>query len=99
MIKCCHLLLFVYIMKVSKEICYEYWKVYIGAKYKHTETNYIVEVLKIDKMTKNIYVRNKLLVGGWYVMDGWTHVKKLEEICYETFKIVVLVLTVSLFQV
>ena len=48
-------------------------------KYLHQSTNSIVEVLKIDVDTNNVFIRNSKLVDGWYEMDGWVHVKHLSK--------------------
>ena len=48
-------------------------------KYLHQITNSIVEVLKIDVDTNNVFIRNSKLIDEWYEMDGWAHVKYLSE--------------------
>ena len=48
-------------------------------KYLHQSTNSIVEVLKIDADTNNVFIRNSKLIDEWYEMDGWAHVKHLSE--------------------
>ena len=48
-------------------------------KYLHQSTNSIVEVLKIDVDTNNVFIRNSKLIDEWYEMDGWAHVKYLSE--------------------
>ena len=49
-------------------------------KYLHQSTNSIVEVLKIDVDTNNVFFRNSKLIDEWYEMDGWSHVKHLSKI-------------------
>lgn len=49
-------------------------------KYLHKSTNSIVEALKIDVDTNNVFIRNSKLIDGGYEIDGWSHVKHLSEI-------------------
>ena len=49
-------------------------------KYVYTKTNVIVEVLKIDRETKNVYIRSSKLLDGWYAQDGWVHVNNISKL-------------------
>lgn len=54
--------------------------VIVNNKYRYTKSDCEVIVLKVDKETRNVYVRNFELLDGWYTQDGWTHIKNLEVI-------------------
>ena len=80
------LFLFVYYVFIETKQCYlkginlNIKDVVLYRKYIYTKTNVVVEVLKVDAETKNVYVRNSKLMGGWYTQDGWTHVNNLSEV-------------------